>query len=175
MNNDIHCASERVALLNEMIHIFKERKAPSPVEVSEGDASLSFEYAYCQQFFAGRRWFEIGYDELRYSYPSGASAMVTFLSDVGFIYYLPAFMSCVLDDFHASETLLESLLFKFSPGSSINSEAQFFLKYSNLLVNERKCLLRFLSFLSCCHADDLPVEIYGDAAPEKILAKFLVV
>lgn len=172
MNPITDCATERIEILKQIGHAFLGNDIPATPEISAGDSTQGQEYAYSQAFFAGRRWQDIEYVDILEKYPSGASAAVTFLSDRGFVYYLPLFMSCVLAKFYESGALLESLLPELAETRSPNGEEQFVARVSLLNMNQQQCVARFLNFLATCHSYDLPEDIYGKIAPNVLLSGF---
>jgi hypothetical protein len=170
MKPSIDCAAYRVEVLALIKVAFGAKKVPSPSEIPAGKPDQSQEYAYSQDFFAGRQWQALKHSDLLHRYPSGASAMVTFLSEVGFAYYVPAFMSCILENFRESGTLLESLLTELSALSVAKGSELLSSKVEHLNAAEKQCIAHFLSFLATCHSTELPEETYGDIAPS-VLAR----
>ena len=171
MKSNPNCVAYRAEILAEIKLVFDLKDVPLPWEIPAGNRDQSFEYAYSQDFFAGRKWQTIGHGDLLHRYPSGASAVVTFLSDAGFAYYLPAFMSCVLEDFRESGTLLESLLTELGDQRTSNDSELLSSKVALLNAGEKHCVAHFLNFLAGCHSAELPEEIYGGIAPSVLLAR----
>jgi hypothetical protein len=166
------CVTQRIKLLAQIESAFVGNDIPATAEIAAGDATQGQEYAYSQAFFGGRRWHDIEYVDILEAYPSGASAAVTFLSDQGFAFYLPLFMSCVLTKFCESGTLLESLLAELARSASPSGAKQFEARISLLNLSQKQCVAQFLSFLASCHSNDLPEDIYGRISPNVLLSDF---
>lgn len=172
MSDKINCQSERTEILALLRSTFARKSPPASEVTSAGTADQGVEYSYSRNFFAGRKWQEIECAEVLQKYPSGASAMLTFLSDEGFAYYLPLFMSCVLDAFDESGSLLESLLAELAPSNPTGSQKPVARNIEMLSAEEKECVARFLNYLATCHSAELPEEIYQDIAPKVILSRF---
>ncbi len=167
-----NCNKARIDLLKQIESAFANVEAPEFIKISAGSAAQGQEYAYSQAFFGSRRWQDIGHTDVLEKYPSGASAAVTFLSDVGFTYYLPLFMSCSVASFDESGVLLESLLAELAPPETPGQYEQFLIRFSLLDASQKQCVVRFLKFLVTCHSNDLPENIYGRISPKAILSSF---
>lgn len=63
-------------------------------------------------FFKGRRRFDVTLKELRDGYDCDESACLTFMEPEAFVFFLPLFMKLVISDFEASENIPDSLVYK---------------------------------------------------------------
>lgn len=172
MKHAAHCDTEREKILVRIEKLFNKKGSPPREIIPAGPPDHSFEYAYSADFFAGRMWTDISDTELLNTYPTGASAAVTFLSDPGFFYYLPLFMSCVLRNFTESGTLVQSLLFDLMRPSNLNGQEQFDARFGELEIAKKTCVAHFLKFLAECHADSYPPDIYEATSPEVSLSRY---
>jgi hypothetical protein len=172
MKQEFDCVKDKEKLLSEIRRVFREENVPAAAGTPDGPADQGFEYDVCKKFYASRSWPDISYEELLNTYPSGVSAAVTFLSDQGFTYYLPLFMSCILDRFDESAGLAESLLYDLMRPATPHEQKQFDNKIVALDAAQRKCVAHFLEYLAQCHAESYPRDVHIHGSPEESLSHY---
>lgn len=151
-----YCASLKARLLMDVVQSFPIENSLYAFEIPAGNPSASSEYLHSQIFFQNRKWTEISFDELLNQYPSGASAAITFLSDKAFRYYLPLFLSCIVNDFYKSDVLSESLIADLVPSLQAHRRKAFDIRFSSMDLDQKKCVALFLKFLAECYQDEFP-------------------
>lgn len=67
-----------------------------------------------RQFFQGKSWAEISAQSLRSGYRGDPSACLSFMSVQGALYYLPAYLSIVIEDYWGADMISESLMYEFA-------------------------------------------------------------
>ncbi len=170
-NHSYECPDLRAQLLVNIKQSFPEEYLLSTTNIPVGNPSTSSEYLVSQLFFQNRKWTEITFDELL-SYPSGASAAITFLSDRAFCYYLPLFLFCIVDDYYKSDVMSESLISDMTPGLQTHRREAFDSRFVFLGVEQRRCVALFLKFLTQCYADDFPNADVDDISPAVALSRY---
>lgn len=158
------CELVKSELLRTIEQQFSHDAQISAAVISAGSREQSSEYAYIQDFYAGRSWREIEPDDLLNRYPSGTSAAVTFLSDAGLRKYVPLFMSCILKDIEGSVELGESILYHFRPEEADTWDA--------CSEGQKGCIAQFLQYLVKCAGTAYSAESHSDSAPAITLARY---
>lgn len=74
----------------------------------------SLEGERVKQFFQGKPWDEISVQSLRSGYRGDPSACLSFMSVQGALYYLPAFLSIIIEDYWGADMISESLMYEFA-------------------------------------------------------------
>jgi uncharacterized protein DUF6714 len=85
-------------LQNPIVKAFARRAYPGDDRIALSDDRYpDDEGRRVATFLRGKGWREVTYEALR-AYPGDPTAILRFLRDEGFLYYLPAFLSMALDE-----------------------------------------------------------------------------
>ncbi len=137
-----------------------------------GDGNITF--SQCEEsqnilhYLQGRTWDEISVQDLRY-----ANAL-SWLSEAGFHYYLPAHLRAVIEDPETADTLVDGLKYAFIPprGKRGNQLAEFTRRISGITTRQQETIILVYQELSRLGIyDEVDVEMlrltfaqYGQAS-----------
>lgn len=98
-------------------------------------------------FLQGKKWNEINYESICTTYPGDQSAIIHFLSDEGFRYYLPAFLMMALNPTEARE-MIDSLVSALTFTSDSSNTNRFENRITALSKEQQKVVINVLRFLA---------------------------
>jgi len=133
------------------------------------------ERAAIDAFFHGKRWQDIGLDDLRNGYKGDESACLTFMTPQAFRYYLSAYLLFCLEDFR--EARMSNLL----PGTiwwleldenNRENAALFFDRFDGYNEAQKRDIALFLKQMSEHHGEDF-AEDYADLALKRYWSRYL--
>jgi hypothetical protein len=156
------CQFQAEFLVDALSSVFAGTRTPSNAELVDGNLDFSGDYWQARQFFDGRDWASIELRNFLHNYPGGASSSVNFLSQAGFLHYLPLFMVCVLKNFEESGLLVESLLNRLTLPIDNSGYIHSHDDFHSLSFQQCHIIARFLEYLDRCQSDNfLPSEGSG--------------
>lgn len=125
-----------------------------------GEASVSktrfredLERNAIRSFLGGRRWTAITMWELE-TYRGDRSAILSFLSPVGFCYYLPAFLTVCVTDFLKADVLVATTFLKFTPHADPEVDEYWRRVNDDLSLAQLEVIAKTARFLELCHGED---------------------
>lgn len=127
---------------------------PLPAEAigypSEG---LHLERDAVTQFFAGKSWEDISWDELL-KYKGDRSACLSFMSPEAYRYYLPSYMLVALDHYLESDVSADSAWWSLSPPTDTMLGQYWADRVAGFSRAQKEAILSFLQFMLHEHGSD---------------------
>lgn len=131
---------------------------PAKIAGRDGDFYVQDEYSYVATYFKGRKWTDVTCDGLWNDYPGPPDACLAFMSPEGCVYYLPAFLMILINNYKEADVVADTAINFIIP-----NDAEYFLewqteRYKLLSYPQREVLTKFLSFVANSHPDDYDLQ-----------------
>jgi hypothetical protein len=136
-------------LRKQIVNAFQGRAYPGDDRIAlADDRHPDYEGHRVARVFRGRDWREVTYPWLSASYPGDRTAILRFMQDEGFLYYLPAFLSLALDSEAGDIADAVSYALTAPPASAADDGRRFHARISRLSGNEKAAVTAVLSHLA---------------------------
>jgi len=142
--------SIRKSLKQEIECAFSGRPLPPPERIAlERNEYPDYEGNAVGRFFTGKQWREITLESLTTQYGGDGSSCLAFLQPEALLYYLPAYLSMVLE-IEDTDMVGDSVLFMLAkPGTAADPIlVSRFAAFNNLTSMEKKAVRHVLEFLA---------------------------
>jgi hypothetical protein len=125
----------------------------------------SLEATQVSNFLKGRRWQDLGVEELALNHES-----LFFMTPEAIRYYIPAFLIASVRHYDDSDKIPGTLLFFLNPCAMTDSEyaSRFRERFDVFDHSERGAITAFLEFLRDMHSEDFPTSTGRDEASQLI-------
>lgn len=95
--------SRKAELRAQIRQVFPLKPVPRDDEIVTSTFHLDLERDAIKKFLRGKSWEMLTFDTLVHKYRGDDSAILAFSSEIGFLYYFPAFLMLTLNEFATSE------------------------------------------------------------------------
>jgi hypothetical protein len=132
---------------------------PLPAEaIGYPGEGLHLERDAVVQFFAGKSWEEISWNELL-KYKGDCSACLSFMSPEAYRYYLPSYMLVALDHYLESDVSADSAWWSLAPPTDPMLNQYWVDRVVGFSQAQKEAILSFLQFILSEHSSDYASSI----------------
>jgi hypothetical protein len=130
-------------LQDAIVKAFSSRLYPGDDRIARSDARYAdYEGHRVRALFLGKDWREVTAPWLRTAYEGDPTAVLRFLTDEGFLYYLPAFLTIALDA--QAGDLADAVSYALTPPEAAGELNAFRARMGRLAAEERAAVTAVL-------------------------------
>lgn len=133
---------------------------PTPSQISDSETGKYLECDQIAQFFSGKRWEEVSWQELC-KYKGDRSACLSFMSPDAYRYYLASYMMVALNNYAEADVSADSAWYSLIPPTDSGLNHYWAARVSGFTKDQKNAILLFLQFMLDAHSEDFPFDIAG--------------